>query len=245
MFRLASSSSLSRLRPVVPFASHHVSLVVRCKTSEASSSLKDKALKAMLNSANPGNMNGEADTTNDTNNESGGIKPAPLVFEAPKPKTSVTGSVSAASEKAKQPESSVVNAPNPLSSKQVSPNFSSGMPALHEFAPKIVVIGVGGAGNNAYVLCGGVVFACLRKKCFFYFVAVILLGFVMLLTTLVLHQMYSLNNMIAKELQGVDFLALNTDAQHLSTSLTDQRLQMGVELTRGLGAGANPDAGRM
>lgn len=51
--------------------------------------------------------------------------------------------------------------------------------------------------------------------------------------------------MISKELHGVDFLALNTDAQHLSTALTDQRLQMGVELTRGLGAGANPDAGRM
>lgn len=162
----------------------------------------------MLNSANPGNINGEADAKNDTNKESGGIKPAPLVFEAPKPKTSVTGSVSAA-EKAKQPEPPVVKAPEPLSkqpaqpqSPHMPPNFSN-MPALHEFAPKIVVIGVGGAGNNA------------------------------------------LNNMIAKELHGVDFLALNTDAQHLSTSLTDQRLQMGVELTRGLGAGANPDAGRM
>lgn len=40
-------------------------------------------------------------------------------------------------------------------------------------------------------------------------------------------------------------MALNTDAQHLSTTLTDQRLQLGVELTRGLGCGANPDAGRM
>ncbi len=44
---------------------------------------------------------------------------------------------------------------------------------------------------------------------------------------------------------GVDFLALNTDAQHLSTTLTDHRLQLGVELTRGLGCGANPDAGRL
>jgi len=43
---------------------------------------------------------------------------------------------------------------------------------------------------------------------------------------------------------GVDFLALNTDAQHLSTTLTDHRLQLGVELTRGLGCGANPNAGR-
>lgn len=44
---------------------------------------------------------------------------------------------------------------------------------------------------------------------------------------------------------GVDFLALNTDAQHLATTLTDQRLQLGIELTRGLGCGANPDAGRL
>lgn len=40
-------------------------------------------------------------------------------------------------------------------------------------------------------------------------------------------------------------MALNTDAQHLSTTLTDQRLQLGVELTQGLGCGANPDAGRL
>jgi cell division protein FtsZ len=74
---------------------------------------------------------------------------------------------------------------------------------LHEFAPRIVVAGVGGGGGNA------------------------------------------INNMISKNLQGVDFLALNTDAQHLATTLTDQRVQLGVELTRGLGCGANPDAGRM
>jgi len=55
----------------------------------------------------------------------------------------------------------------------------------------------------------------------------------------------AVNNMIKKELKGVDFVALNTDAQHLSTTLTDSRLQLGVELTRGLGCGANPDAGRM
>ena len=40
-------------------------------------------------------------------------------------------------------------------------------------------------------------------------------------------------------------MALNTDAQHLATTLTDQRLQLGIELTRGLGCGANPDAGRL
>jgi cell division protein FtsZ len=44
---------------------------------------------------------------------------------------------------------------------------------------------------------------------------------------------------------GVEFLALNTDAQHLSTSLSPNRLQIGTELTSGLGCGANPDAGRL
>ena len=40
-------------------------------------------------------------------------------------------------------------------------------------------------------------------------------------------------------------MALNTDAQHLSTSLSPNRLQIGTELTSGLGCGANPDAGRL
>lgn len=64
---------------------------------------------------------------------------------------------------------------------------------LHEFAPKIVVVGVGGAGTNA------------------------------------------VNNMVASGLAGVEFLALNTDAQHLSTSLSPTRLQIGTHLTSGLG----------
>ena len=51
--------------------------------------------------------------------------------------------------------------------------------------------------------------------------------------------------MIARNLSGVDFLALNTDAQHLSTTLTDRRLQIGSQTTQGLGCGANPDAGRL
>jgi cell division protein FtsZ len=74
---------------------------------------------------------------------------------------------------------------------------------LHKFAPKIMVVGVGGAGGNA------------------------------------------LNNMVSKQLKGVEFVALNTDAQHLATSKTSKRLQMGAELTQGLGCGANPEAGRM
>ncbi len=74
---------------------------------------------------------------------------------------------------------------------------------FHEFAPRISVVGVGGAGGNA------------------------------------------VNNMIARGLSGVDFLAVNTDAQHLSTTLTDNRLQIGKSVTSGLGCGANPDAGRL
>ncbi|KAF1335461.1 Cell division protein ftsz, partial [Globisporangium splendens] len=73
---------------------------------------------------------------------------------------------------------------------------------LSAFAPKIVVVGVGGAGGNA------------------------------------------VNNMIARGLQGVEFLVCNTDAQHLRTTLTENRVQMGPELTGGLGCGANPEVGR-
>jgi cell division protein FtsZ len=74
---------------------------------------------------------------------------------------------------------------------------------LHKFAPKIMVVGVGGAGGNA------------------------------------------LNNMVSKQLKGVDFAALNTDAQHLATNKATNKVQLGAELTQGLGCGANPDAGRM
>ena len=50
--------------------------------------------------------------------------------------------------------------------------------------------------------------------------------------------------MIARNLKGVEFMVCNTDAQHLSTTLTDNRLQLGKNVTEGLGCGANPDAGR-
>ncbi|EWM25766.1 cell division protein [Nannochloropsis gaditana] len=72
-----------------------------------------------------------------------------------------------------------------------------------EFAPKISVIGVGGAGGNA------------------------------------------VNNMIMRGLSGVEFLVCNTDAQHLATTLTDNRLQIGRDITQGLGCGANPDVGKV
>ncbi len=68
--------------------------------------------------------------------------------------------------------------------------------------PRIVVIGVGGAGGNA------------------------------------------VNNMIGAKLAGVEFAAANTDAQALATSLSQNRIQMGVTLTQGLGAGSRPDIGR-
>nr|CCA15485.1 cell division protein ftsZ putative [Albugo laibachii Nc14] len=70
------------------------------------------------------------------------------------------------------------------------------------FAPRIIVVGVGGAGGNA------------------------------------------VNNMIARGLQGVEFMVCNTDAQHLQTTLTENRVQMGPKLTGGLGCGANPELGR-
>ena len=53
-----------------------------------------------------------------------------------------------------------------------------------------------------------------------------------------------MSNMIARNLKGVEFMVCNTDAQHLSTTLTDNRLQLGKSVTEGLGCGANPDAGR-
>lgn len=67
---------------------------------------------------------------------------------------------------------------------------------------KIMVIGVGGGGNNA------------------------------------------VNTMIQSQLDGVEFIAVNTDAQILSTSLAVMKLQIGTKLTKGLGAGANPEVGR-
>jgi cell division protein FtsZ len=70
-----------------------------------------------------------------------------------------------------------------------------------ELRPRIVVIGVGGAGGNA------------------------------------------VNNMIEARLQGVEFVAANTDAQALVRSKAPLQIQLGVARTAGLGAGANPDVG--
>jgi len=72
----------------------------------------------------------------------------------------------------------------------------------NEMKPRIVVIGVGGAGCNA------------------------------------------VNNMIRSNLEGVEFVATNSDAQALKQSLADRRMQLGSEVTRGLGAGSRPDVGK-
>jgi cell division protein FtsZ len=53
----------------------------------------------------------------------------------------------------------------------------------------------------------------------------------------------AVNNMISSGLKGVEFIVANTDAQSLSTSAADLRIQLGVSLTEGLGAGARPEVG--
>lgn len=73
---------------------------------------------------------------------------------------------------------------------------------LAELKPRIVVVGVGGAGGNA------------------------------------------VNNMIDSRLEGAEFLVCNTDAQALGHASTDNRIQLGATLTKGLGAGARPEVGR-
>jgi len=75
------------------------------------------------------------------------------------------------------------------------------MPEITELKPKILVVGVGGAGGNA------------------------------------------VNNMILAELTGVEFVVANTDAQALANSQSDRRIQLGAQITQGLGAGARPDVG--
>lgn len=54
----------------------------------------------------------------------------------------------------------------------------------------------------------------------------------------------AVNNMIASNLQGVEFIAINTDVQSLDASLAPVKVQIGANLTRGLGSGSNPKIGR-
>ena len=53
----------------------------------------------------------------------------------------------------------------------------------------------------------------------------------------------AVNRMVEAQLQGVEFIAVNTDKQALHTSKAEHKIQIGEKLTRGLGAGANPDIG--
>ncbi len=79
-------------------------------------------------------------------------------------------------------------------------NFKT--PDIKELKPRILVLGVGGAGGNA------------------------------------------INGMIDAGLQGVEFIAVNTDAQDLRLSQAQTKIQMGLNLTKGLGAGAKLDIGQ-
>lgn len=54
----------------------------------------------------------------------------------------------------------------------------------------------------------------------------------------------AIDNMISNQVQGVEFICANTDAQALKRNKAPQKLQLGNNLTKGLGAGANPDTGR-
>jgi cell division protein FtsZ len=53
----------------------------------------------------------------------------------------------------------------------------------------------------------------------------------------------AVNNMIDAKLEGVEFVVANTDSQQLAFSKTDRRIQLGIHVTQGLGAGAHPEVG--
>lgn len=54
----------------------------------------------------------------------------------------------------------------------------------------------------------------------------------------------AINNMIRSNLEGVEFVAANTDSQALKQALAENKIQLGVKITKGLGAGSFPDRGR-
>ena len=53
----------------------------------------------------------------------------------------------------------------------------------------------------------------------------------------------AVNNMIESQLEGVEFIVANTDAQAVGLSLADNKVQLGTALTQGLGAGSQPEIG--
>ena len=54
----------------------------------------------------------------------------------------------------------------------------------------------------------------------------------------------AVNRMISTNIRGVEFIAMNTDKQALYLSRANQKIQIGEKLTKGLGAGADPEMGR-
>ena len=54
----------------------------------------------------------------------------------------------------------------------------------------------------------------------------------------------AVNTMIRSGLTGVEYIVANTDAQALNANLAETKIQLGSEVTKGLGAGANPEVGR-
>ncbi|MCX6753581.1 MAG: cell division protein FtsZ, partial [Candidatus Nomurabacteria bacterium] len=54
----------------------------------------------------------------------------------------------------------------------------------------------------------------------------------------------ALNHMIASKVKGVEFIVMNTDTQDLHNSLAEKKVHLGKNLTKGLGAGMNPEIGR-
>lgn len=55
----------------------------------------------------------------------------------------------------------------------------------------------------------------------------------------------AVNNMLNAKLQGAKFVVANTDAQSLEHSLCDNKIQLGINITKGLGAGASPEIGAL
>ena len=54
----------------------------------------------------------------------------------------------------------------------------------------------------------------------------------------------AINRMITSGMEGVEFIAINTDAQDLDSNPAETKIQIGKDLTKGLGAGAKPEIGR-
>ena len=55
----------------------------------------------------------------------------------------------------------------------------------------------------------------------------------------------AINNMISCNLKGVDFFAANTDMQALQCSIANNKIKLGISTTKGLGAGSNPEIGKI